>query len=511
MIPWHKNWINRKREPDASILSTKNHNAMAKKLFLLLLGFLFFFTSNAFGKDHLSECCNKQLKPLQDQYLQFSFTEDRHTLEHSFEPWQQTPSKVKGEIWSSTQNFIKKDTLNRGTRSRPSAIYLTGTELLEWSRRTQEFSVATHGQFLDQHFLSAYYIPTPLLSYFNQQELGLDEESTDELAVYRTEINGCIVKLYINTADNLLHKTTMLSHHELFGDVLSTISYSDFSQVDGCSVARKVDVEKINGKLKDQILLTNLRMTTDAPFLMDTSQDMEKQVETNSPEVSTERYSKNLHFIELRHTDDKVMVVEFSDFLVVAEAPVNSENGELILAEAQKIAPNKPVKYFVFGHYHPHYLGGIRPFIHRGAEIICSEMDSEYVKYIASRPRTLHPDSLHLNPKPLRLKNIADSLTISDGQFEMKIYFIGEKSRHTKDYLVYYFPSEKLLFEDDLVWISKKGEIKKAGPRQAGLYGAVKDLNLDVETIIQSWPVADYGVKTVIPFEDLEKSVQVEK
>jgi len=36
---------------------------------------------------------------------------------------------------------------------------------------------------------------------------------------------------------------------------------------------------------------------------------------------------------------------------------------------------------------------------------------------------------------------------------------------------------------------------------------AIKELKLDVKTIIQSWPVADYGVKTVIPFEDLEKSM----
>ena len=70
-------------------------------------------------------------------------------------------------------------------------------------------------------------------------------------------------------------------------------------------------------------------------------------------------------------------------------------------------------------------------------------------------------------------------------------------------------PSEKLLFEDDLVWIPKEGEIKKAGKRQAGLYHAVQDRGLDVTTIVQSWPVADYGVKTVIPFEDLEKSMKV--
>lgn len=181
----------------------------------------------------------------------------------------------------------------------------------------------------------------------------------------------------------------------------------------------------------------------------------------------------------------------------------------MIISEANKIAPNKPIKYFVFGHYHPHYLGGIRSFIHRGAKIICSKADQEYVDYLASASHSLNPDNLQRQPKPLVFEEIKDSLTITDSKFEMKIYFIGKKSEHTNDYLVYYFPSEKLLFEDDLVWIAREGEIKKASGRQSGLYNAVMELGLDIKTIIQSWPVADYGVKTVIPFSDLEKSMMI--
>ena len=89
----------------------------------------------------------------------------------------------------------------------------------------------------------------------------------------------------------------------------------------------------------------------------------------------------------------------------------------------------------------------------------------------------------------------------------MKIFLIGKKSEHTNDFLIYYFPNENLLFESDLIWIANEGEIKKAGNRQAGLYHAIKDLKLDVKTIIQSWPISGYGIKTNIPFEDLEKSI----
>ena len=101
-------------------------------------------------------------------------------------------------------------------------------------------------------------------------------------------------------------------------------------------------------------------------------------------------------------------------------------------------------------------------------------------------------------------------MTVTDGEFEMKIYFIGEKSQHTNDYLIYYFPTEKLLFEDDLVKIAREGEVKKASGRQVGLYNAIMELGLKIDVIIQSWPVKDYGLKTVIPFTDLEKSMNIE-
>jgi hypothetical protein len=49
----------------------------------------------------------------------------------------------------------------------------------------------------------------------------------------------------------------------------------------------------------------------------------------------------------------------------------------------------------------------------------------------------------------------------------------------------------------------------KAGDRQTGLYNAIQELGLDVTTVVQSWPVAAMGVKTVIPFSELEQSVKM--
>ncbi len=61
------------------------------------------------------------------------------------------------------------------------------------------------------------------------------------------------------------------------------------------------------------------------------------------------------------------------------------------------------------------------------------------------------------------------------------------------------------------VRIPKEGAITKAGARQVGLYNAIKELNIGVDTIIQSWPVNNHKIKTIIPFTDLEKSIHINK
>ncbi len=195
----------------------------------------------------------------------------------------------------------------------------------------------------------------------------------------------------------------------------------------------------------------------------------------------------------------------------MSDAHLNIANGELIIKEAKKIAPGKPIRYFSFSHYHPHPIGGVRAFVHEGATIVCTDENEAYLNYIVKAPRTLNPDALQKDPKPLNLKKLNDSLTITDGNYQLQVHLIGKKSAHTVDFLVYYFPSENMVFESDLVWIPEQGVMKPAGDRQLGFYSAIKDLGLNVSTVVQSWPVGAYGMKTMIPYGDLEKSVKLIK
>ena len=99
---------------------------------------------------------------------------------------------------------------------------------------------------------------------------------------------------------------------------------------------------------------------------------------------------------------------------------------------------------------------------------------------------------------------ISDELTIKDEKTEMRIINIGEKSKHTQDYLLFYFPKEKIIFQDDLVWINEKTTKQNLYPQTVGFYNAVKELNLEIDVIIQNWKVFDKTKKMIYNFKDLE-------
>ncbi|MCG8575880.1 MAG: hypothetical protein MI810_13415 [Flavobacteriales bacterium] len=457
----------------------------------------------------LQHCWNKQLKPVQKKHITFSFSEKRNELEHSFEPWQQTTYEVQGTVWANATEFIRRDTLSLRGRAYPSKTDFTEDYLLFIPYGRNELQEVSKENFQDLTFKTARYSPLHIIHYFMENKAKESSESNEQFTIYEKKVNQTQVKLYIRKTDFLVEKVSLLQYDELFGDVTTTIRYQYAEKQDDLFFPQKVEIEKLNGKVKDEVIINHISLAKKKPEKLKKPKGYafveEEKVRT---EVKVEQYNEHLHFVELKHTDDRVLIVEFTDFLVVAEAPLNSENGELILQEARKIAPNKPVKYFVFGHYHPHYIGGMRPFVQSGAKIICSDVNEAYARHLAEASHKLKPDALQKNPKPIQVEKIEDKLTITDGNFIMEIYFIGEKSEHTKDYLVYYFPQEKILFQDDLVWIKKEGEIKKAGKRQAGLYNAIVDLGIEVETIVQSWPVSNRGVKTIIPFADLEASMK---
>ena len=466
----------------------------------------------AAAKDYLQACWRQQGQPLKANCLALRYRETLHELEHNAAPWQTTAYAGRGTVWSNAESFIKQDTLQPAAKPRSyySSTQWSPATLLFCDYGDKDLLAATPELQQDYVFRSARYSPVALLAYFVQHHIAPDKSAPAGFAAYHAIIHETVVSLFIRRRDALLDHVTLLSPDQMLGDVTSTLTYQHYAATGGVRYPATIRVAKANGRVEDEVTVGSATVQAAAPVLLPPPPGYQlRPAVVASPEVRVETFRPHLHFVELKHTNDRALVVEFDKFLVVAEAPLSSANGELVLRAARRLAPGKPVRYFVAGHHHPHYLGGVRPFVHAGATVLHGPGDAAYVAYLAAAPHTLRPDSLARGPRPLRAEEIKDVKTIADGTFNMQIFCIGAQSGHTNDYLVYYFPGEKLLFEDDLVSVPKQGPPRKASARQAGLYQAIKARGLAVDTIVQSWPVSEAGVKTVIPFADLEQAMPV--
>ncbi|OUJ68410.1 MBL fold metallo-hydrolase [Hymenobacter crusticola] len=450
-------------------------------------------------------------QPLGANYLVFGYRETVHELEHNRVPWQTTDYARRGTLWVRPDAFLKQDTLTRLAQphSSFSRTQWSTTNLLYRDYGDTALFAATQVQQQDYVFRAARYSPLSLLTYFQQHHVAPDATAPAGLVAYHLTLNQTRVQLLIRTQDARLAQVRLLSPDELLGDVTTIFRYEAYTHVGPLTYPTRVQVEKLNGRVHEEVHLFAATLQPTAPTLLVAPAGYHLLPDQPvHPQVHVETYRPRLHLVELKHTDDRVLVVEFDHFLLVAEAPLSSANGELILQAAQQVAPGKPIRYFVAGHHHPHYLGGMRPFVHRGATVLVGPGDAAYVRYLATAPHTLRPDSLQRDPRPVQVKEITRRKTITDGQFEMQIFCIGAQSAHTDDYLIYYFPREKVVFEDDLAGIRQQGPVRKASARQAGLYRAIKDLGLEVTTVVQSWPVSAASLKTIIPFTDLEQAMQ---
>ncbi|WP_381508031.1 MBL fold metallo-hydrolase, partial [Spirosoma flavum] len=418
--------------------------------------------SGTMSQKVLARCWAKQVEPLGPQYLQVSYQEQRSELEHTAEPWQQTPYQARGTLWINATHFRQVDTLYSPTRKK---VYYAKTQadpqtLLLLEPGEDKLATVSPQRLAAQLLAAARYSPIWLLDYAHRYPPALDpERSSTQRACYQLQLNQTRVRLFIRHSDGLLDQVTLLEADPMLGDLLTTITYQEYRRLGHSWQPTRITIDKVNGRLHDQVLLAQAKLTPQAPVLLQRPADYAlTPVGEVTATLHSEKYSDHIYFITLPHTDDRVMLVEFTDFLLVAEAPLSSQNGELIIQQVRQLVPAKPIRYFVAGHHHPHYLGGVRPFVHRGATILSSPGNEAYIHDVTAATHQLSPDSLALAPKPLKLESVGAHKTITDGQFRMEIYHMGPQSAHTNDYLIYYFPDQQLLFEDDLVWLPKTGK-----------------------------------------------------
>jgi len=152
------------------------------------------------------------------------------------------------------------------------------------------------------------------------------------------------------------------------------------------------------------------------------------------------------------------LAVDFRDFAAVIEAPLNEERSLAVIAEVNKLIPNKPIRYVVNTHHHFDHSGGLRTYLAQGATIVTHQANKEYLENVLFNPapRTLQPDRFSTfypyftgGRRPLPIETVTQKFVLSDGVRVLDLYPM-QGLNHASTMLIAYFPKEKILVNADL-------------------------------------------------------------
>jgi glyoxylase-like metal-dependent hydrolase (beta-lactamase superfamily II) len=203
------------------------------------------------------------------------------------------------------------------------------------------------------------------------------------------------------------------------------------------------------------------------------------------------------------------MAVEFKNYAVVLEAPLDEDRGFALINETRRLIPGKPIRYVVNTHHHFDHSGGLRAFGAEDSIVITHESNFNYYEGVVFdlRPRTLEPDPLSLAPRQVHYVLVNESYTLTDGDQTMTVYHM-DALEHAADMLVAWFPKAKILFQADMFDPPPAGQ--PAPPPSANalnlLYN-LQRLRLEPETIVSVhggvYPAGEFtkamGIERIVP------------
>jgi glyoxylase-like metal-dependent hydrolase (beta-lactamase superfamily II) len=179
------------------------------------------------------------------------------------------------------------------------------------------------------------------------------------------------------------------------------------------------------------------------------------------------------------------VAVEFRDFVTVIEAPLNEERSLAVIAEVNRLIPNKPIAFIVNTHHHWDHLGGIRTYVHEGATVITHEGNRPYYQEVLrARPWLLQPDRFSLFPpeewsEGYIFETAREKYILSDATRTLEVYAVAGLA-HAAGMLIAYLPTEKIVVQADLY--NPQAAAPNAATRT--FYQNLQRLKLDVATIV---------------------------
>ena len=287
------------------------------------------------------------------------------------------------------------------------------------------------------------------------------------------KVNGTI------DAQGMVTRTETWLPNPVLGDMPVETTFSGYKDFNGVKFPATI-VQKQGGWPVYNLTVTEVRANPDLSL---TVPDNVKSARIPPVNVTNQKLADGVWFLA-GGTHNSVLV-EFPNYAVMIESPLNDARAMGIMAEAKKLIPEKPIKYLINTHAHFDHAGGVRAWVPEGATIITQEMNKRFYEQAWKAPRTLDPDHLAQSPKKATFVTFKDKYVLTDGGRELQVLRIPGDIHNAVMSMVY-LPKEKILVEAD-DFTPPPPNAPSAGPRShagtALLYDDIQKMKLDVATI----------------------------
>jgi len=308
--------------------------------------------------------------------------------------------------------------------------------------------------------------------------------------------NGVAATLAIDGA-GLPTRVSSTSYNANLGDVVITTSLADYQDFGGLKLPTKITT-KTDDFTTAEIRATKQTIDGDAGDLAAPAAAASAAPAVGPPpvNVAVEPVGPGVWFLagQSHHS----VLVEFSDHLMLIEAPQNEARTLAVIAKARELKPDKPLTQLVTTHHHFDHTGGLRAAISEGLAVITHSGNKAFVETMSKRAHTIQPDALSKNAKQVTVVAVDGEMEVKDATMTVNLYHVAGNP-HSDTMLMAYIPKERVLVQVDA--FSPGSAVQ---PYAANLLENITKRKLRVDRIV---PL--HG--TIVPFNELVKTMTAMK
>ncbi len=291
----------------------------------------------------------------------------------------------------------------------------------------------------------------------------------------------------------------------VYGDSNYDLVLSDWKDVGGMKRAHTLSFQ-LNGVEVQRLTLK--QVTVDAPVPADTfavSDDVKAKAKTAAADAPYQWVLRRM-FLGRFLDSDKVyypesggfrlaelapnvqqvvggsannLIVAMKDGIVIFDAPVDQGQSRWVIDAAKAKYPGKPIKQLVMTHHHMDHSGGARAYVAEGAEIVIPGQARPFFEKMFQAENKLAPDALARQPKPAKIVDVKDTMSLKDETIEVTLYNIPNP--HADGMIIAHVVGPNLVWVTDL--ISPRGPIARS-PNTVAVGDALRKASIAGSTIV---------------------------